>query len=78
MWRTDLASFFLCVCFTRHQRLNDGELVASGLPLFGATEVVEDVADLIIEEMLAEHALELAQMCDDMGERLFDEEFQDS
>ena len=45
--------------------------------MFGATEVVEDVADLIIEEMLTEHALELSQMCDDVGEQLFDEEFQD-
>lgn len=37
--------------------MQDGELVSSGLSLVGNTEVVEDVADALIEEILYEHAL---------------------
>ena len=36
--------------------MQDGELVASGLPMAGSVEVVEDVADIIVEELLEEHA----------------------
>ncbi|GAX83422.1 hypothetical protein CEUSTIGMA_g10847.t1 [Chlamydomonas eustigma] len=62
----------------RCQRIHDGELVVKGLPLLGAVEVVEDLTDLIIEELLHEHAKEMASLCDSMGDELFDGEFQDA
>ena len=39
-----------------YQAVQEGELVSLGLPLVGTTEVVEDVADMLIEELLLEHA----------------------
>ncbi len=40
----------------RHQKQQDGELVASGLPMVGSTGVVEALADALINELLSEQA----------------------
>ena len=39
--------------------------------------MVEDLAEVMIEELIQEHATELAQMCDVLGEQLFEEEFRE-
>ncbi len=39
------------------QALKDGELVTAGLPYLGPVEVVEDMADVLLQELLHEHAL---------------------
>ena len=66
------------LCAFRYQKQVDGDLVASGLPVVGATGVVEDLAEVIIDELMGEHALQLNQMCDALGEDLFEAEFREA
>ena len=63
--------------FLRHQRIVDGDLVASGMPMGGPTSVVEDLVDCLIEEMLYEEARGMMSLCDDLGQELFEGEFVD-
>eukprot|EP00798_Chlamydomonas_sp_ICE-L_P003436 gene3436-13492_t len=60
------------------QRKRDGELVASSDPRLNPVDVVEDIADRLVEELLEEHAKELLSLCDELGDQLFESEFQDA
>eukprot|EP00195_Chlamydomonas_chlamydogama_P015175 CAMPEP_0202910890 /NCGR_PEP_ID=MMETSP1392-20130828/53341_1 /ASSEMBLY_ACC=CAM_ASM_000868 /TAXON_ID=225041 /ORGANISM="Chlamydomonas chlamydogama, Strain SAG 11-48b" /LENGTH=169 /DNA_ID=CAMNT_0049601167 /DNA_START=156 /DNA_END=666 /DNA_ORIENTATION=- len=63
--------------FLKYQQQKDGELMASSDPQLDPVQIVEDVVDMLIDDMLHEHALELFDMCDKLGEQLFESEFKD-
>lgn len=63
--------------FRRHQCILDGDLVASCMPIGGPVTIVEDLVDCLIDEILYEEAKRMTSLCDEMGDKLYDEEFVD-
>lgn len=61
--------------FLSRQMARDGELVSAAMPEVSPVEVVEDVADLLLEELLLEAAREVGRFCDETAERVYDGEF---